>query len=38
MRLYSHPRSGTNWLRALMEEAFIGARTTATAFCRKPKD
>ena len=30
MRLYSHPRSGTNYLRALMEEAFTGKRTTDT--------
>jgi hypothetical protein len=30
MKLYSHPRSGTNYLRALLEEALTGKRTTET--------
>lgn len=27
MKLYSHPRSGTNWALALLEQAFYGTRT-----------
>lgn len=30
MKLYSHPRSGTNYMRALLEEALTGKRTMAT--------
>lgn len=29
MKLYSHPRSGTNWTLALLEQAFYGTQTHA---------